>query len=839
MEATEKEKAPQGLAAMGANVTNCGKDNTPADAAQVRKAAAEYHARGWHPIPLAAPEPGNTSSGKAPTLRAWQNHRTAAHELARFWPDGSRGNIGINLGPSRLVVLDFDTPEAFAPWAAANPEAAQSFTVARTNAEPGRCHLYFALAEGQAAPANQTKTATGWGDLLAIGRQVVAPPSVHHTGGRYIVTNDAPPLPWKDEYTPALWGKDKPKARPLYEYLPRNEPPAGPGIPPSVAAAIAAGAGDGERNETAFQLACQLRDEGHAEGAALGMLLRFAARCRPPLDENELARTVRSAYATAPREPARNPTAPRYVQHPAGAPPPPPGPPEPTPPDDWPEPEPLGALDHAPPPWPWAVMPRTLRGIGRSIAETMNVPDELPGLAALCCASIACRKVATVAIKDDHRQFPNVFGMAVLPPATGKSPASKPLLAPLLSWQIEARKVWAVEHRAWSARAKIAKAEVTGLEKRAARGEGDPDELARRVADLEAITEARPAPPLLFMDNCTGEALSRTMGATGGRMGVFSTDARDVLGIIGGKYTQTEDIGLWLKGHGGDYCAYHRAAIDKPPFEIPEPVLSSFLAVQPDALRAMGKKTALTDSGFLARWLFVIPATNGCTDYPETSVPDYLRREYAGTITALLGMTQTTDEAGEPTPHVCRLDDAARAVWVTAHNAIKPGTLAAAPLLASCLGKLPEHMARIALIFHLVECAERNEPPGGVIGAATVERAATLAHCLLGHIRRACAMMGDSDTRSRGRELWAAIDKHRERLADLRAAEGLGRIEAVKPRDVQRFGWAGVEDAAQARELLAGLEVKGWLRLRTAPARTPDARSHELYELRPHDGGGV
>jgi hypothetical protein len=426
--------------------------------------------------------------------------------------------------------------------------------------------------------------------------------------------------------------------------------------------------------------------------------------------------------------------------------------------------------------------------------------------------------------------------MAVLPPAAGKSPACKPLLAPLLAWQIEARTEWRIEHRAWTARAKVAKAQVAGLEKLAAKGEADPDELARRVAELEEITENRPAPPVLFMDNATGEAMARAMGATGGRMGVFSTDARDVLAIARGKYTDgRDDISIWLKGHGGDYLAYHRAATDKPPFEIAEPVLSAFLAVQPDALRTLGRSRALADSGYLARWHYVIPTTTTNTDYPLGSVPDYLRKDYGATIAALLAMKPGTDENGEPRPHLCRFDDRARAVWVAAHNSIKPGTLDAAPLLASCMGKLPEHIARIALVFHLAECAERNEPPGPTIEAGTVERAAELAACLLAHTKRACAMMGDSETKSTARELWAAIAKHRDRLAATREAEGLGRIEAVKPRDVCRYGWAGIEDAATAREHLGVLEAKGWLRLRTAPAKGA-ARDHELYEIYPTAG---
>ena len=174
--------------------------STPAgpDAAAVRAAAAAYLDRGWSPIPLQPPHRG----GKAPTLRAWQDHATTEVEVPGFWPAGAGRNIGLALGPSRLVVLDFDEPETFAPWADAHPEAAKSLTVARDGAAAGRCHVYFTLEPGQPAPANQPKAVTGWGDLLSVGRQVVAPPSVHASGGAYRVIVDADPIPWAAAYLP-------------------------------------------------------------------------------------------------------------------------------------------------------------------------------------------------------------------------------------------------------------------------------------------------------------------------------------------------------------------------------------------------------------------------------------------------------------------------------------------------------------------------------------------------------------------------------------------------------------------------------------------------------------
>lgn len=822
-------------------------------AAQVREAAKDYLWRGWHPIPIAPPEAEKKESGKAPTLKGWQTHYTALDEIERFWPDGTRNNIGISLGPSRHVVLDFDEAAAYHAWKAKHPAAAQSYTVARDNAEPGRCHVYFTLGEEQTAPAQMTKKATGWGDLKSVGGQVVAPPSVHHSGGLYVVLNDTEPLPWLDEYTPE-WGPGLPEQPKPKATAPTPRPPVSnaPGIPPSVEAALQSGAPEGSRNCAAFECAIQLRDEGHAEAAALAILAPFAGRCAPPLSERELAAAVQSAYRGTPREPARNPSKPPY-EHRAGS------VTMVTPdaaPEEWPEPEPLGALSGTPPPWPWEVYPAPLRDIGREITETMRVPDELPGLALLCAASIAARKIAAVEIKPGHRQYANLYAMAAMPAATGKSPALRPIQAPLIAAQIDMRTVHRDTMREWKARAKVARAQSKALERRAEKGEGNPEEIAAEIARLEAVETERPPEPVLIADNATSEAAARIMSGNGGSLGIMSSDARDILSIAQGRYSNGEDISVWLKGHAADYLAYHRSNPEKPPFEVFEPCLAAFLAVQPDALLALGQSRPLRDSGFLARWLFVVPE---CTpgDYPEQSISHSAQRAYADTVRAILNIPPAENEEGVPAPHVCRLDDAAFTAWKQFHDTTKREAHTAAPLLAQCWGKLPEHTARIAGVFHLAGYAaatiggHRAGYAGGAqkkigvphtntggtgtmpgpIGADTMQRAITLADVLKAHLRRAVELLGETGERAKARELLPAIWRTRATLRERRRAEGLGELCAVKPRDVVRAGWAGIQDTDEARAALALLDIKGWVRLRTIGRY--GTRGHELYELHP------
>lgn len=195
-----KTPVPRRPKANGAEPTHF--ENTIPD--DILQAAQWYLQRGWNPLPLAPPTPGKERSGKKPTIKAWQVHITTEEDIRHWFKPNSRLNIGLLCGClGGIVVLDFDEPGAYCEWADRNPDAADTWTVARDNAEPGRCHCYFRLESGQRPPASTSGT---WGDLQSNGKQVVAPPSVHYTGGRYRLINDTCPKQWNDDYLPVKTG---------------------------------------------------------------------------------------------------------------------------------------------------------------------------------------------------------------------------------------------------------------------------------------------------------------------------------------------------------------------------------------------------------------------------------------------------------------------------------------------------------------------------------------------------------------------------------------------------------------------------------------------------------
>jgi hypothetical protein len=245
-------------------------------------AALDYLARGWTPLPAAR-------RGKRP-LVAWRPYQERAPEAAELedwlarWPEA---NVALVTGQrAGLVVLDVDPGHGGAESLAALEErhGALEPTVEALTGGGGR-HLYFAHPGGEVR--NRTGLAPGL-DLRGDGGLVVAPPSVHPSGRRYL---------WREGRAPG----EVPLA-PLPHWL--VEPPAAPGErvghPPEHWRALAReGVEAGRRNATLASFTGHLLWHGVDPGVILELMLAWnRARCRPPLPDDEVVRTVRSIEET-------------------------------------------------------------------------------------------------------------------------------------------------------------------------------------------------------------------------------------------------------------------------------------------------------------------------------------------------------------------------------------------------------------------------------------------------------------------------------------------------------------------------------------------------------------
>ena len=251
----------------------------------IAAAALNYRAAGWSVVPLRPRD-------KRPLIE-WERFQ---HELAssatvtdwyRRWPDA---NVGVVTGAiSNLVVLDID-PNHGGDASIGRLErqlAPLPVTVQATTGGGGR-HLYFAHPGGLVR--NRAGLAQGI-DVRGDGGYIVAPPSVHPSGRRYAWVLGRSPA----EMVPAAlprWvfvragGLHMGRSRDEWRRLVRE------GVP------------EGQRNSTIASLTGHLLWHGVDAEVALELLLAWnRLRCRPPLDDAEVAQVVANIVKLHEQEP--------------------------------------------------------------------------------------------------------------------------------------------------------------------------------------------------------------------------------------------------------------------------------------------------------------------------------------------------------------------------------------------------------------------------------------------------------------------------------------------------------------------------------------------------------
>lgn len=238
-------------------------------------AALGYLARGWSVLPVRPRD-------KRPLL-AWerlQDERPAEAELRAWFARWPQANVGIVTGAvSALVVLDVDPKhggedslERLARDHGALPDTVEAVTGG------GGRHLYF--RHPRAEVGNRVGLRPGL-DVKGDGGYVVAPPSLHPSGRRYAWRSGRSPADLAPAPMP-LWLLDPHSARPGRSLADWR-------------ALLREGVAEGRRNSTVASLTGHLLWHGVDPEVALELMLAWnRLRCRPPLDDAEVAGVVRS-----------------------------------------------------------------------------------------------------------------------------------------------------------------------------------------------------------------------------------------------------------------------------------------------------------------------------------------------------------------------------------------------------------------------------------------------------------------------------------------------------------------------------------------------------------------
>ncbi|MEX2606029.1 MAG: DUF3987 domain-containing protein [Kiritimatiellia bacterium] len=800
------------------------------------EAAAHYAAAGLPVFPV-------NPKTKAPTVKGGFHSATVDPDTVRdWWKEWPAAMIGTPTG-ERFAVFDLDGTEGPQAFFDLCRKAGDSEFLLRCHSRTprGGFHFYTGPVPNLKSVAGELAESC---DTRAAGGSIILPGSIRADGKAYTFNPGA--------FTDAPgWLVDLCRERGLVrDPNPPRPAPRGPvdfppGIPPSTRALIESGTGEGNRNGKAFEISVQLRDERLTESEALALVEAFAARCNPPFPQSEARAAVLSAYKEPPREPARDPSKPPYT---------PPartrqrnGTPDPVTveadappveaPDLWEaDPVPLGGFQSVADPLPLDALPDAVRRMCEAVRDTYRQPPDLIAGCALGVLSIATRARFRVEIKRDHRTHTNLYFMAAVQVGTGKTPQLKAFSRPLEDWQREARPAWENELRQWKRRAALVDSRIKGIRRRCEKGDLqdlDMQDAEREIAALE--DELGPAPPMpcAFTSDATSEALARIMAGNGGCAAVLSSEGRKMLSMAGGRYSKDGDLDLWLAGHAGDFCRIDRRGSE--PVEIPHPTLAALLLTQPDSLADLGELPAMRESGFLARFLYICPEPIP-SRYNVESVPEATARAWCDLVRRIMDYKPAQGPDGEPLPHLLKMTPEALDLWTAFHDGthrrLADNRETMPLILQGWESKLPDHVARLAGLVRIVRHVETGEELH-TLTAGDVRAALDLVPAFRSHAARAVEGMGANPETVRARKVWTWIQKNRAKLRDIREAEGLGAVEAVKGRDLERAGVAGIAKASEAGDVLDLLAGKGWLQAVDFKRAGTTAKPATLHYIRP------
>ena len=247
-------------------------------ASKFKRVALDYLHRGWSVIPMRRRD-------KRPAIR-WQDFQTARateQEVQNWFSRWPEDNVGIVTGAvSGLVVLDVDPRHGGEESLKILEREHGSLprTVEVITGGGGR-HVYFMHPGGTVR--NRVGIAPGI-DLRGDGGCIAAPPSVHPSGNHYQWVKGRSPGQMKLASLPD-W---------LQQKVSNAEQRTGHTLT-YWRELLRQGVQEGERNNTIASITGHLLWHGVDPDVAMELMLCWnRSRCRPPLDNVEVARTVQS-----------------------------------------------------------------------------------------------------------------------------------------------------------------------------------------------------------------------------------------------------------------------------------------------------------------------------------------------------------------------------------------------------------------------------------------------------------------------------------------------------------------------------------------------------------------
>ena len=496
----------------------------------------------------------------------------------------------------------------------------------------------------------------------------------------------------------------------------------------------------------------------------------------------------------------------------------------------------LPTVSPDPPDMPAELLPPPLRGWIVDAAERACV--HVAFLAVVTVASLGAVIGRQVGVHpkqhDDWLEVPNLWAAIVAPPSSLKTLAVSEGTLHVRRLEATSAERFDNEEAEREAQREVLKLELEGLKKRARAKGARPGEYAgeiqEAIAKLKALEDQ--APHRYVINDATIEKTGELLARNPARRGLL--------------YIRDELIGLLRTcerpGHEADRAFLLEAWSGKGSFtydrigrgtvRVPAVTLGVCGGIQPGRLRSY-IEGAMAESaeadGLLQRFQLIAWFDKPRKWERVDRRPELAAKEQAWKLFQQLDQLSAAPAGKAKVPldgivsndgHVLRFDPAAQGLYNTWLDALmtrlRSGAYNHTPAFHAHLAKYPSLVPSLALIFHLVELADRRQAELAPISFTATEMAIGWAEYLELHARKVYS-----------------AEVNRPAVSAATFAEkvegGLVR-DGQKLRDIYDRNWPGLSTAAELSAALEMLEAAGWVQVQEV---TTGGRPSKILHLHP------
>ncbi|MCE5294309.1 MAG: DUF3987 domain-containing protein, partial [Chlamydiales bacterium] len=427
---------------------------------------------------------------------------------------------------------------------------------------------------------------------------------------------------------------------------------------------------------------------------------------------------------------------------------------------DWPDPKPIkGALRKVPPFDAETLLPSPLREWILDEADRMPCSPDFIGAGALVNlgALIGTRCAVRPKSSDNWLVVPNLWGANIGMPSSKKSPASSVALNPLGNLMAQAREAYQSKLDAFEISMTIHNAEKEAIESKikSAAKASKKDNLNSLAEELNTHKQQLPKNPLpkrYKSNDTTIEKLGELLQDNPQGILIFRDELTGLLASWE-KEGREGDRAFFLEGWDGK-SSFDTDRIKRGSVFIPNLCISIFGGIQPDKLIPYLEQAtkSLSNDGMLQRFQVMVYPDQPTWEWRNRAPNADIRHKVISLFEKLADFNPLDWDATPPGDNIkfpCfSFDYEAQEIFIKfttrIHLEIIPKETN--PLISQHLEKYDKLFPAIALIFHLVDCAEHGHR--GPIKAQSAIKAVAWCEYLEEHARRSYGLLADDGLRA-------------------------------------------------------------------------------------------